>query len=155
MNIKPAYVTFDQAKWLKSINFNLDTKSNFYQTEEAIYKNEELLVDQDTKSGSISMFEDIYAAPEQWQVVEWFRINHNIWINVHPVFNAPRYVSKFGFDILGLDEKSSSIKHYFPKIELMKQHKATHADQIGEGSFKSPQEAYSAAFDYIKEKQLI
>jgi hypothetical protein len=78
------------------------------------------------------IYGDYYLAPEQWRVVEWLRVNHGIWV----------YVS-----INGLDKTFNfNIHNYKQKGSL---------GNIINGGFNSPQEAYSAAFDYIKEKELI
>lgn len=64
-----------------------------------------------------------YLAPEQWQVVEWLRINHDIWINV--------------FQNLGFVSFSALIYKQGNVI-----------GNINE-EFNSPQEVYSVAFDHI------
>ena len=138
MNIQPTYVTFEQAKLLKEKGFNMDIKSNLYQTEKAVYKeNEKLIINQNSRGGSICMFEGIYAAPEQHQVIEWLRINHGI--NVLPIENY-RYpdniIERWKYQIVNNQEKDRDIfnKKFYIESDF---------------EFNSPQEAYSAAFDYI------
>ena len=65
-----------------------------------------------------------YSAPEQWELAEWLRINHGIWVSVH--ITRGYFVgnwSKIGTPYGG-DTKF----------------------------FYSPQEAYSEAFDYVLNK---
>jgi hypothetical protein len=71
---------------------------------------------------------DNYSAPEQWQVVEWLRVNHGIWVYVKLGFGHEFVIQKTAvpFEIIYTD-----------------------------GTFKSPMEAYSAAFEHIKEYNLI
>ena len=74
-NIKPTYVTFEQAKWLKEINCDIRCNQAY-----------------DFRGGDIKYLGRyidshlLYTAPEQWQVVEWLRVNHGIWINISPTF---------------------------------------------------------------------
>ena len=73
-------------------------------------------------------------APEQWQVVEWLRLKYGMWIQ--PIYQINSY---WGFDIQKLDPKSILSGSTWAHM----------------GKFKSPQEAYSAAFDYIFKNNLI
>jgi len=103
-NIQPTYLTFKQTKLLKEIGF------------------EDIQIDY-----GLNQMLNNCKAPEQWQVVEWLRINHSIWVEV-------------------LTEKSLFI------FQIKK---------IGKGGFiagkfeNTPQEAYSAAFDYVLNNNLI
>jgi hypothetical protein len=136
MEIKPIYITFEQATLLKDKKFSMNIKSNLYRTESAIYKeNEKLVTNQDTKWGTISMFDGIYAALEQWQVVEWLRVTHGIWISV-----APRFYS------------DGSLWYVYECLVLSKNTMETLNNNLFQGVFEmynSPQEAYSVAFDYV------
>jgi hypothetical protein len=67
--IEPEYVTFKQAKWLKSIGFDEECKTVFYQPDNAGICIEDFVEDE-TIGGYYTK------RPEQWQVVEWLRINH-------------------------------------------------------------------------------
>jgi hypothetical protein len=72
-----------------------------------------------------------YSAPEQWVVVEWLRVEKGLYIWVAGYRDkANRLTFDFYFDNQKLNEKSSKF-------------------------FKTPQEAYSAAFDYILTNNLI
>lgn len=72
------------------------------------------------------IYKDYYYAPEQWQVVEWLRVKHGIHIEV-------------GFDAWNKETYDFSI--------CIKGRKDYHYDDFTQ--YDSPQEATSAAFDYI------
>jgi hypothetical protein len=130
--IKPAYVTFEQAKFIR-YPFLTDTGYSFSgKTIQRKY----IITD-----GWINR-------PEQWQVVEWLRINHGIIVLVLP------------------DNKDDFIDTrkviYTPVIYrvcegLHNLYKELIRDKEGNSIkyFNSPQEAYSSAFDYIKDNNLI
>ncbi len=85
--IKPHYVGFNTAKLLKEKGFNLECRA-FYledklQTPKATIGNYN-----DIKWVSTwrnSPFDDTTSAPEQWVVVEWASLVHNIDIEARPV----------------------------------------------------------------------
>lgn len=115
MEIKPTYTTFEQAKWLFEkgfkgiqIDYGLNQMLNNSKT------------------------------PEQWEVVEWLRINHGIWV-VPDIKHTKGVGLHFGIDIWKL----------IPEVEVK-----YIPNNISE-DYNSPQEAYSAAFDYIKQNNLI
>jgi hypothetical protein len=122
--IKPTYVTREQANRLKEKEFDLPTYAyysglNFYTGE---YKNHSQTTIGDTPMHK--MLIGYTSAPEQWQVVEWLRVNHGIWI----------YVVGGGNN------------RYYPMYQDKNQYKlALDLDKF----YDTPQEAYSAAFDYI------
>jgi hypothetical protein len=120
-NIEPKYVTFEQAKWLKEIGFNLPTL-NWYHRGNKKFNTNDLLF-------SMNKLTDNYSAPEQWEVVEWLRIYHSIWIEIK-CFKS----GICGFSIWLIQKEYYEVE----RVELY-----------------SPQEAYSAAFDYIKNNNLI
>lgn len=131
LKIETRYATFEQAKWLKEIGFDIKcTKA---------YAEERLI---DTVTGgdkftgvhhlvTLSKFHKIYFyAPEQWMIVEWLRINHGIWTFPDPVIDFSEWTStivKIG---------STNMLYRQP-------------------GFYSPQAAYSAAFDYIKNNLIL
>ncbi len=98
---------------------------------ECFYKGEE----SETNYHITEEFKDICYRPEQHQVVEWLRVNHGIWISCYPTSNP----LKCQFRIYKNDNG------------VMGQ---VYDDYMGK-EFNSPQEAYSAAFDYIKDNNLI
>ena len=118
--IEPTYATFEFSKWLKEKEFGLPTL-NWYHRETKKFNTNDLLF-------SMNKLTDNYSAPEQWQVVEWLRVNHGIWVYVKLGFGHEFVIQKTAvpFEIIYTD-----------------------------GTFKSPMEAYSAAFEHIKEYNLI
>jgi hypothetical protein len=130
--IKPTYVNFEQAKWLKEKGFNVEclcfycinTTCNYidkpYKYSFEINANQENFV-----NGKLDNFGygETYSAPEQWQVVEWLLQNHEIWITVTSISQESWqwHITKPG-DVLG---------------------------KLYEEDFHTPQQAYSAAFDYV------
>jgi len=70
-----------------------------------------------------------YAVPEQWMLCEWLRLNYNLWIVVSNC-NVPE-IGKWCFDIHRLP---SSVAYLWNDKEA---------------TFNSPQDTYSAAFDYV------
>jgi len=145
MKIEPKYVTFEQGKLLKEKGFNVSCQ-HFYElaltTQEDGedgysgpfgWKRGELNLRQGyfTNGSTLTDFSSdnwfMCAVPEQWQVVEWLRINHDIWIVAFP-------------ELLNGEEV-----RYYPSI---------FEQGVGEDIneyFDSPQEAYSASITYILE----
>jgi hypothetical protein len=79
-----------------------------------------------------------YSAPEQGVVVEWLRVNHGIWVSVGvgSLFHGDKFyilIKKYNID----------------RWEL------TPLDNESHSPYDTPQEAYSAAFDYILTSNLI
>jgi hypothetical protein len=134
--IKPTYVTFEQAKWLKEKGFDEPCTALFIH--EIIQGNTEWDIlelfernNNDTYEFLLSCdmdWQKNYLRPEQWQVVEWLRVNHGIWI-----YCKYQKRGKIIFVIEDLQGNNITIS---PDLN-------------------SPQEAYSAAFDYIKNNNLI
>jgi hypothetical protein len=128
-----AYSSFEQAKWLKEKRFNeycnyvysLDMVDD---TIPRVYSSKDYL-----SKDYLSKDVYIWLMPEQWQVVEWLRINHDIWISV---------------DFSEMDES------FTYKIQLL-----TGSEKLPriftDAGYYTPQEAYVEAFYYIKENNLI
>jgi hypothetical protein len=134
--IKPTYVTREQAKWLKEKEFDLPTYAyyyglNFYTGE---YKNHSQTTIGDTPMHK--MLIGYTSAPEQWQVVEWLRVNHGIWVSVNIAMD-----DKWYFELYNLKDKRNA--------EIIIE------DENVTDFHNSTKEAYSAAFDYIKNNNLI
>ena len=107
MSIEPTYITFEQAKWIKEKGF----------------KNIEI-------DYGLNQMLNNCNPPEQWEVVEWLRVNHGIWVFVGAdAFNK----KKFWGSVLNLTTDKNKQTRFC----------------------STPQEAYSAAFDYIKDNNLI
>ena len=129
MEIKPTYATFEQAKKLKEKGFDIITRTAYdfriYKPSNVFEENIEII--NNAKNYSNSEYER-FQRPEQWQVVEWLRVNHGIFISCEQ-----NYKGEFWTQI----HKKS---HIIPIWEVI---------NAGYSSPNSPQEAYSSAFDYI------
>jgi hypothetical protein len=132
------YVTFEQAKLLKEKGF-LDkniygevrlSQSHFYDCKGNLYHIKDAFIEQDFN------LKDCYNAPEQHQVVEWLRVNHSIWV----------YVDTHEYGKWCFNYKIIKPNKDYPRINVN--------GEFGLEDYNSPQEAYSAAFDYIL-KELI
>lgn len=124
MSIIPKCVTFEQAKLLKEKGFDEPTNYYYYvdgkiNTQKDKY-HKGRLVDR-------NIYEHQYAVPEQWMVIEWLRVVHNIWIEVHGWTKQP-----VGDEIW---------EHCYQSF--------VNGDATDVSIFKTPQEAYSVAFDYV------
>ena len=126
MLINPTYVTFEQAKWLKEKGFG-EKCTHLYNESDGTLSGTKMGM-----NGYPNKYSGYIAAPEQWQVIEWLRINYGIWI---VAWRSRGIELKFYFEIDSLDK--------------------SYVGDIRNGLFNSPQEAYSAAFDYIIENKLI
>ena len=131
--INPIYVTFEQAKSFYNKGLErevLGIKSNSVQKP---YYNDkgELNGDCSEHIKKVLNYEKsiLYPAPEQWQVVEWLRVNHGIWVSCYPTPNPLK----------------CQFRIYKNPNGVMSQ---IYDDYMGK-EFNSPQKAYSEAFDYI------
>jgi hypothetical protein len=152
MDIQPIYVTLSQAKVLKGKGFNEEctrfyVKSNskiFGRDEHGRYypiknKPKELYI---VGECAVLNIKNKISAPEQWQVVEWLFIYHNI--DVLPKINDLR---------LDKQHKRYICCIYYKGKELIVPEQDKTTDRMYM-HFRTKQEAYSAAFDYIL-KELI
>jgi hypothetical protein len=71
--------------------------------------------------------------PEQHEIVDWLRVKHDIWIGVMP---------DVGMDLI------YTYKIYSVEVGVER-------GLANGNNYDTPQEAYSAAFDYIKNNNLI
>jgi hypothetical protein len=123
--IKPTYVTFEQAKWLKEKDYPQKNCNNGYN-----------LDGQDSFEYTIDWLNaNAIAKPEQWQVVEWLLQTYKIDVDVSA--NRVLHTEK---------AKGYIAEIYTPKVCVPNW-------ELG-GNHKNREEAYSAAFDYIL-KELI
>jgi hypothetical protein len=148
--IKPAYATYEQAKWLKEKGF-LDkniygeirlSQSNFYDPNGILHHIRDAFGE---KSFDLK---DCYNAPEQWQVVEWLRVNHGIIVFPLPD-NEDDFIKTQTVIYTPVVYRATKGLHNLFK-ELIRDEEGKPIKYFG-----TPQEAYSAAFDYIKNKNLI
>jgi hypothetical protein len=129
--IKPTYTTQAQAIWLKDIGFDVPCDMCLCDGELPLDKTP-LPFNAGDKIKHVNSEHPYYSAPEQHQVVEWLRLNHGIW--VYPQITG-----------------NSITQYYIPMIVP----KLNPNNTIQLTKLNSPQEAYSAAFDYIKNNNLI
>jgi hypothetical protein len=118
-NIQPTYATFEQSKSIKEKEWQQRTKMVWL---DSLGKQHLREIDL-----SLELNNAEYDAPEQWQVVEWLRVNHGIWVWVRPYKDHAA-------------DNNDPIQHqmnvYKNGVTVSKE-------------FNSHEEAYSAAFDYI------
>lgn len=146
--LDPNYVPFKQAKLLKEKGFNVNC--NYWWVETNSYTlncPRDGEIDFPAKPPRVMHYSnDTWSinhcfAPEQWQVVEWLRITHDIHITYGCDYNWKlkeyRGKAKFYY-IINFDLLDSLDKNLEPKF-----------------LFDTPQEAYIAAFDYILKNNLI
>jgi hypothetical protein len=121
--IKPTYTTFEQSKLLKEKGFNIICKQRYWEGYENIFHFQDscILNNWNNYDDSSTIY---FSSPEQWQVVEWLRINYGIWVSAQP--NEPFTDDDWCMKIFKNNKLAISLEGY-----------------------DSPQEAYSAAFDYI------
>ena len=137
-------VTYEIAKWLKEKGFDQNINNAWFNRvgnylgicnvkedgTQVTYSNTYSSAELVTREYYNECCSYRYCAPEQWQVVEWLRINHGIWVFVGAdAFNK----KKFWGSVLNLTTDKNKQTRFC----------------------STPQEAYSAAFDYIKDNNLI
>jgi len=130
--MEPKYITFEQAKWFKEKGYEIDTDEVLFCRDEINNIEEHQIKNRDViyNVGILYMVdENEYRVYEQHQVVDWLLEKHGIWITVTSISQESWqwHITKPG-DSLG---------------------------KLYQEDFYSPQEAYSAAFDYIKNNNLI
>jgi hypothetical protein len=162
MEIEPKYVTFDQAKDLKERGFNLRVVGYSFLIDDKIHFDLGFL----NHNKEVKEFVSRISRPEQHQVLEWLLENDNIWIEITMGKDSNKVW--FDYDIFSTikprkdDELGEEgVEYEEDPNERFLNWDTTHDSLIDEKfevftktSHDSPQEAYSAAFDYIL-KELI
>ena len=142
--IEPKYVTFEQGKLLKQKQFHINCKKIYNTLGDLWDSHYSSMNNNYVDSGATC------TAPEQWMVVEWLRVKHNIWI--HPFIQFENAIEdeceetlEYGYGIYNFKEMRKMRQNVFPYI---------HTDEVDNHvfGFDSPEDAYSAAFDYILTK---
>jgi hypothetical protein len=132
-------VTYEQALWLKEKGFD-EISRKYYLPRNPLMTKDDLTVSLKENKDSDNFNHPSYAwlclAPEQHEVIEWLRVKHEIWVSVD-------------IDINGMYKKI--IRKYNSKDRAWE---VKYATSISE-KYHTPQEAYSAAFDYIRTNNLI
>jgi hypothetical protein len=124
-NIQPKYVTFKQAVWLKSIGFKNRTDFAYH-----VYNQKskpKRYVGYKTNANAKQSF---ISSPEQSEALDWLLVNKGIYVE------APFWDEKFRIKIVNINT-----------LGVLR--------GIDFDGYNTPQEAYSVAFDYIKENNLI
>jgi len=122
MSIVPTYVTFEQAKLLKEKGFDVECTYHYGLVNNHISIGSDIPGTNWNKRIEDHMDEvELFSRPEEWQVVEWLRVKYGIWI----------YCKE--------EQKNKWLYFYYNGVGY------TSSSKI----FNTPQEAYSAAFDYI------
>ena len=153
--IKPTYVNFGQAKLLKQKGFDVPCGYKWGLTEHAENSNDiviegtvySLYCHRDFGMYAIQIKNwndelvyvggewvplDAFSAPEQWVVVEWLRIVYGIWVFLdYTFYDGFHYGCKY-------------VKSDGDYGDIWKEGVEDDIDGVS-----TPQEAYSAAFDYI------
>jgi len=144
--IKPTYVSFEQAKWLKEKGFKSNRKITYY-----LYGDKKPRKYVGGISNSLNT--DLYiSAPEQWQVVEFLRINHNVHIRYTvEIVGSDEWL--YGYNILYLPFEFNDAKRRCPHMLEINSFKEGMGSYTG--AWDTPQEAYSAAFDYLISQNII
>jgi len=143
------YVTFDQAKWLKEKGFNYHKIFQKFADYYDYYdRNVQGRVHESDFSQETFPDNKWIAVPEQHQVVEWLLEKNGIWVSVVKIDGFQKL---FYYTITG----SNGFKN--GQTIVVEEWDDETCDKMGYNNkyLNSPQEAYSAAFDYIKEKNLI
>jgi hypothetical protein len=130
MEIEPTYVTFKQAKLLKEINY--PQSEGYFQGYFVNIKTGRQISDLTKGAKWIKI-----TAPEQWQVIEWLRVVHGIWVNV----KCDCYGEFWYVELL------VASKEIWNDLDRRCNIISAHREFLNEHD--SPQEAYSAAFDYL------
>jgi hypothetical protein len=123
--IESCYVDFNTAKLLKEKGFDEITDTIFMinHSTEVVFENINGLKHSDGNNPFISR-------PEQWEVVEWLRINHGIEIEI-------------------TKDRTAKWSNNYYNHSIFKNDILVHQRQLGGTKPNTPQEVYSAAFDYI------
>lgn len=156
--IKPTYVNFEQAKLLKEKGFHAPTLSCYHtdtlrenyslinqylNTYSEEHSDDCITIPYSSNDNGVELatidfnsWGDRYcAALEQWQVVEWLRVVKGVWIQVS--------INRYGLFYCNILQNQPTKNIDVPMSYEM-------LCQLND--FKSPTEAYSAAFDYILPK---
>lgn len=145
--IEPTYVTFKQAKLLKEKGFD-EACSHYYINDFQNFKHDGILYkcglpDSEKHKNTFQFVRrknqlHICNAPEHWQVVNWLLINHNIWVTA---------------DVDCRDFFDANLLFFFRICDIGENLKCIYSST--EKYYKTPKEAYSAAFDYILNNKII
>jgi len=139
-NIEPTYCTFEQSVLLKEKRFDVELKTVYNLKSESAESHYPIMKNSDIEHGTIC------TRPEQWQVIEWLRVNHNIELSAQVNFYNKK--AKLGY-FYTIDKFDSN------DIHDGKDYNEEQMNLIGDKKgFNTPQQAISAAIDYILKELL-
>jgi hypothetical protein len=129
----PHYVTFEQAKKLKEKGPKFKSQYNQWLLAEDKGDDSKKFICHSDDLSNYTYVDDetehnVYhclSIPEHWQIVEWLRVNHGIWVYVRnfETVDFCSYILQKGESLIAFNNENKG--------------------------YETPQEAYSAAFDYI------
>ncbi len=133
--IKPTYVSFEQATKLSKLNADLSSNKNqWLLAKDKGDISKAFICNDDELESYTQIAEDtehnVYhclSIPEQHQVIEWLRVNHNI--DIMLVLTSETHPREYSISIYTKD----TVIPYWDDMPF----------------FNTPQEAYSEAFDYV------
>jgi len=125
------YVNAKQAESLKDKDFNEITEKYWEKINQSDLEYQ-INTDYIAYRWNSMNSKTVFSAPEHWQVVKWLRVNHGIWINVT-------------WDIESASMECIKWNSTIDKIGSLKDCNYLYG-------YNSPQEATSAAIDYVLEK---
>ena len=134
--IEPTYVTFEQGKYFKEKGF-IEPTLTYWSKRDGLIENEITLRNHNGRG------EWGTSRPEQHVVVEWLRINHSIHIGIDAWLQEDG--SNQGYDYCVYKTWKDKIDYELKLLNSSTQIKL----------YNTPQSAYAAAFDYIKDNNLI
>jgi len=143
MEIKPTYTTFEQSKWLKEKGFEA-VQNFYYDFNGSVCSNYTPLNWNQSK-------DDLYSRPEQWMVIEW-TTQFDIYVT-YTVCELGSDEWEYGYKIKYIPKEFENAKRrcvHFKEMHSFEDNFSTYT-----GAWRTIQEAYSAAFDYIIKKYLI
>ncbi len=151
-SIERTYTTSEQSKLLKEKGFDLQVCRFYTKPNAKIFAVDEHGRHYPIKNTPKKLYvigenfvlkdENAISAPEQWQVCEWLRLNHGIWISVDWMTRTKPYHSGYFCHLRGTVEPLNDDNFIVINHTLLP----------GYEVFTLPQEAYSAAITYCLEK---
>lgn len=138
MNIQPIYVTFEQAKLLCSKGFDEQLSTIYDNNGNPTNSHYPTMKNSDIEHGTIC------TRPEQWMVIEWLRINHNIEVNcLRYTYSGGKYQGRKY--MWGVDKYNEKYNH---ELEENPDHWILNERESQGYDSNSPREAISVAIDY-------
>lgn len=133
IEIKPHFVTFEQAQYFKRIGFDIPVEWAYrtYHEKGRVSEPQYSKMIHDGRRRELINWNlgPDFSAPEQYQIVEWLRLKHKIWVYPQLTGNSLNQV-------------------YIPMIMIdLNPNKSIEVYRRG----STPEDAYSFAFDFLKD----